>query len=150
MSTMYDAETKNRTIERLTKLVPDKKPLWGKMNVVEMLTHVNDGFRTPLRDRTPTPIGNFIMHTLGKFMILNMKIPKGAPTHPETNPHIKGTKPETFELEKQKLIALIDRFQDAKESSLAENHPVIGKMTHEKWGILMAKHVDHHFRQFGV
>jgi hypothetical protein len=150
MNTIYQSETKNKTIERLSNLKSDQKGLWGKMNVSEMLAHVSDGFRTPLEDRKPTPNGNFLMHSLGKFMVMNMPFPKNAATHPETDPQNKGTKPESFEKEKQKLITILDRFQQSKNGTLAKTHPTLGKLSHEQWGKLMTKHVDHHFRQFGI
>ena len=29
-------------------------------------------------------------------------------------------------------------------------HPFFGPMTDEEWGILIHKHLEHHFRQFGL
>ena len=29
-------------------------------------------------------------------------------------------------------------------------HPIFGAFTHQQWGQLQYKHLDHHLRQFGV
>jgi hypothetical protein len=150
MSTIFQSEIKEKALERLAKLKPEQKPLWGKMNAVEMVSHVNDTLKAPLGDIKPEPLGNFFMHTLGKFMVLNLPFPKSAPTHPEYNKHTKGRKPDAFDIEKQNFALLINRVHNSKEGSLAGEHPNVGKMSHDDWGKLMTKHIDHHFRQFGI
>jgi hypothetical protein len=29
-------------------------------------------------------------------------------------------------------------------------HPAFGRMSHRAWGVLGYRHLDHHFRQFGI
>jgi hypothetical protein len=56
-----------------------------------------------------------------------------------------------FDQERERLSKLIDKFASGGAAGCTNNpHSFFGKMTPEEWAILMYKHIDHHFRQFGV
>jgi hypothetical protein len=55
-----------------------------------------------------------------------------------------------FSNEKQKLSDLIDAFHARKNDDHWQPHPMFGDFTKEQWGQMQYKHLDHHFRQFGV
>jgi hypothetical protein len=56
-----------------------------------------------------------------------------------------------FESEKQKLTAMINKFQQGGPGKLSQDpHPFFGKLTVDEWDQLQWKHLDHHLRQFGV
>ena len=55
-----------------------------------------------------------------------------------------------FQSEKGKLLDLIDDFYAERNKEIWDPHPVFGKFTHDQWGMLQYKHLDHHLRQFGV
>jgi hypothetical protein len=40
MDSLFNAADNNSIQERINKLIPDAKPLWGKMNVSQMLAHL--------------------------------------------------------------------------------------------------------------
>lgn len=40
MGSLFNAEDNNSIRKRINKLTPDSKPLWGKMNVSQMLAHL--------------------------------------------------------------------------------------------------------------
>ncbi len=40
MKRLFDPEENNLIKERINKLTPDSRPLWGKMNVSQMLAHL--------------------------------------------------------------------------------------------------------------
>ena len=40
MDSLFNAEDNNSIQYRINKLTPDSKPLWGKMNVSQMLAHL--------------------------------------------------------------------------------------------------------------
>jgi transposase InsO family protein len=53
--------------------------------------------------------------------------------------------------ERERLCGLIDRFTAAgPEGCTTHPHSFFGRLTPEEWAILMYKHLDHHFRQFGI
>lgn len=37
---LFDPAVKHEIIVRINKLAPESKPLWGKMNVAQMLAHL--------------------------------------------------------------------------------------------------------------
>ena len=49
----------------------------------------------------------------------------------------------------QELFATTFSRLDGASHPLAR-HPAFGDLTHESWGVLLHKHVDHHLRQFGA
>jgi hypothetical protein len=149
MKTIYQQHVRQEILARLQKLSEDKKPLWGKMNAAEMLSHQNDAFRMFTGERELTDAGNFMLHTIGKFMVLNLPYPKNAKTHPEMNPKDKGSKPRSFTDEKADFTRLLEK-AGAVNNAGQRYHPVLGKLNHQQWGDHIAKHVDHHFRQFGI
>ena len=57
---------------------------------------------------------------------------------------------KNFQIEKGKLLELIDDFYAERNKDFWDPHPVFGNFTHDQWGMLQYKHLDHHLRQFGV
>ncbi len=55
-----------------------------------------------------------------------------------------------FDTEKQAIANLINALNDQRERNDWQPHPAFGKMTKDQWGKMQYKHLDHHFRQFGV
>ena len=41
-------------------------------------------------------------------------------------------------------------WQPSFRASLADDHPAFGRLTHGAYGVLITRHTDHHFRQFGL
>lgn len=58
--------------------------------------------------------------------------------------------PKIFQTEKSALIELIDAFYDERDKQQWDPHPSFGHFTHDQWGQLQYKHLDHHLRQFGL
>jgi hypothetical protein len=54
------------------------------------------------------------------------------------------------EIEKEKLSALVTKFHQYKDTTEWPLHPMFGKFTHEQWGKMQYKHLDHHLTQFSV
>ena len=146
---LFDDATYADTIERLEKLSPDAKALWGKMNVSQMLAHCKVAFRVPLTDK-PLPrmfAGRLIGWAIKSKLYNDSLWGKGLPTAPEFI--IKDER--DFDTEKKKLLALIREFHDrGPEGAGKYPHPFFGKFTKEQWGKSMWKHMDHHLRQFGA
>ena len=55
-----------------------------------------------------------------------------------------------FHIEKEKLLGLIDDFYAERNKEKWDPHPAFGQFSHDQWGMLQYKHLDHHLRQFGV
>jgi hypothetical protein len=141
-----DAE-KEALLSRINKLTPASKALWGKMDVAQMLAHLQLPILTAYGKHIPK--GSFMLRLIGplfKSMLWNNKPWKqGLPTDPT---FITSADPANFENEKSKLLDLLLQF--SPEALVAERHPIFGKFTKDNWSMATWKHIDHHLRQFGV
>ena len=52
MKNLLDKEATQEIIERIHKLTPASSAVWGKMNVSQMLAHVQETFKVPLSDKS--------------------------------------------------------------------------------------------------
>jgi hypothetical protein len=139
----------NELIERINKLTPETERLWGKMNVCQMLAHASIGVAAAVGEHysSRTLMGRIFGGIAKKITVNDKQFDKNLPTHPE---YIVEN-PEEFEVEKKKLIDLLQRMYDGGKTHITSNpHPFFGKLTPSEWGSLVYKHTDHHLRQFGV
>jgi len=137
--------------ERLATLGPDTPRLWGTMTSHEMLCHLSDSFRGMLRERpTSKAPSSALQRQLVRFIALHTPVPwpKGVPTRPEVNPHDQGTRPAVFEADRADMRELMHRF--AGPGSAYAEHPMFGALSRDEWMIWGYRHLDHHFRQFGI
>ncbi len=135
---------------RIADLKRDDLPLWGKMNVGEMLCHTADQIKLATGEIKADDRSKFMTRTVLKRLILmGMKAPKGkVETMPEVNPHLQGSKPVNFDSDRDYLLRKIQEFIgfDAKN---VQAHPTFGKLSKDQWGKLIYTHLDHHLSQFG-
>ncbi len=147
---MISQKNKSILISKLDKLSPDVMPLWGKMNVQQMLAHMNDAFKIALGMKDATDISNFftnkVMFPVAVYLVPSW--PKGSGTAKELNQEQAGTKPRDFYTELEFLKKMIDVFNEREESKI-KGHPMFGKITKQQWADLLVKHLNHHLRQFG-
>ena len=150
MKNLLEQNTKTEILERIDKLTPQTKAVWGKMNVNQGLRHMAMAFFIPTGELDPTPVNPPKMPKwLLKFFLLNVKPPKGgAETFKEMNMVTNGINPTDFEKEKANLKDLVNRFS-ASQQFIPESK-LAGKFNEENWGKLNYNHTDHHLRQFGV
>ena len=68
------------------------------------------------------------------------------------NPTRMLARGDSAELEAEKKIfaELVQRVGARKGATDWPEHPAFGVMSERDWGVLGFKHVDHHFKQFGV
>ena len=144
---LFDASVKQEIIDRIHKLTPNTKQLWGKMNVSQMLAHVQ--MPIYIAYGTHQPKGSFLLRLIGplfKSKLWDEKPYKqGLPTDPTFV--MTGSEKE-FEKERSAILELVHKFNS--ENIIGEQHPVFGKLTKENWSKATWKHLDHHLRQFGV
>ena len=144
---LFEPAVKNEIVNRINRLSPQSKPLWGKMNVAQMLAHLQ--LPIGIAYGTHQPKGSFLLRLIGplfKSSLWNEKPwKKGLPTDPT---FIMEGQSKDFDKEKAALLELIGRFSES--AIVLDKHPVFGKMSKENWSKATWKHVDHHLRQFGV
>jgi hypothetical protein len=149
MKTLYDREVCEEILQRIDKLSPDTKALWGKMNVTQMLAHCGAGMDMAAGriNADQTLIGKMIGRFFKSLYTNDKPFGKGTPTITEL---IKNDAVD-FEKEKNNFKKLLQEFSEGGlEKCTTHPHPFFGKLNPEDWGIGIYKHSDHHLRQFGV
>ena len=136
---------------RLATLTPDTQRRWGTMTSHEVVCHLSDSFRGMMRERaTSKAPSSAIQRQVVRFVALHTPLPwpHGVPTRPEVNPHDKGTRPGVFESDRAALRDLMHRF--ARPGVTYAEHPMFGTLSRREWMLWGYRHLDHHFRQFGI
>lgn len=146
MALIHDASTRSNIEQRIRALRPDSRGRWGKMTVDQMVWHCNQAVALSLGQITIGPGFPPLPAGLLKFIVLRLPWVKGAPTHPDFV--AKAT--YDFDAERDRLLDLISRLAATPLDSEWPRHPAFGPMTGREVSQLMAKHLEHHLRQFGA
>ena len=148
MNNLYNQNDVDGILQRLQNLQSDSPRQWGKMNVDQMLAHLNVALETAmgLRSQKRAFIGRIFGPLVkGKFL-KPTPMDKNGPTAKE----YIITESKDFDEEKAKAINLVETFyKNGPEKCTKDPHPFFGKFTPEEWAILQWKHFDHHLKQFG-
>lgn len=147
MRSVFEVDVFEELNARLDRLGVESRAQWGKMNVGQMLTHVNTPLEGQLGKVQSDEKGNFLFRLLFKKMLYSDK-PFGR--NLPTAKSFVITDVRDFEREHARLKA---NLLEAKEKGLKGSwarHPAFGVYTPAQHGMMIYKHLDHHFRQFGV
>ena len=149
MSTLANAASRDACLARLEKLQPSATGQWGRMNARQMVCHLNDSFAVAAGKKYASPKTNLLQRSLVKWIALRTSFPwpHGVPTRPEIEQGRGGTPPAEWERDCTELRRWITEFGTLETFGA---HPVFGPMSRGDWLTWGFKHVDHHFRQFGV
>ena len=147
MRSLFDQGAYESISQRLDRLSATTNPQWGKMSSAQMLAHCRLSLQVPLGELKP-PIG--FMTLLGKMMKGRVLGPKPFGKNSPTAPAFKVTDQKEFVAEKEQFIVKLTALTKGPSSVKHDIHPFLGKMQTEEWGTLHAKHIDHHFSQFGI
>jgi hypothetical protein len=150
MIQIFEENDKNELITRSNQLTNESQAQWGKMDVSQMLAHCNVAFEMVYENIHPKPgaIKQFMLKLFVKSIVVGDKpYQKNGRTAPE---FIISSEKE-FEKEKKRLINYIN-----KTYELGSNHfegkdsHSFGKLSKKEWNNMLVKHLDHHFKQFGI
>lgn len=146
--TIWDASVRSAMIDRAGRLKDNTKPAWGKMNASGMMAHLNDSYRMALGDLKVKSKNLPLRYPVIKQLVVYaLPFPKGAPTAPELIARCDGA---VLADEHRAYAELISRLGAVREGATLVDHPAFGSLTHRAYGVLIARHTDHHFRQFGL
>jgi hypothetical protein len=147
MKTLFDKATQEELSQRFEKLTSESKSQWGKMSVGQMLAHCTAAMQVPVGDLKLKRTALSLIGWMFKGMIVSEKpFSKNSPTAPE----FLMRDDHTFDAEKQRFVTVYNKLTQGASVITCYKHPFFGKMSTEDWGLLMYKHLDHHFQQFGV
>ena len=146
---LFDPAGLGAMLARLDRLRPDATRQWGRMSAAQMLAHCQQPLRVALGDLLlkRSVIGWLFGRMAKKKLLAPEPWKPGLPTAPE----FKITDARDFDREKAGLAALVQRFGTTGPAGLTRlPHPFFGPLSTEEWQALQWRHLDHHFRQFGV
>ena len=148
MKTIWETGRQQEIRDRVARLRPDARGVWGKLSAPAMVCHLADSLKMALGDLPVAPKHMPIRYPpLKQFIIYVAPFPKSAPTAPE----LLTRSPAAWQADLSELQALVDRLvARGRESSPWPEHPAFGKLSHRAWGVLTYRHMDHHLRQFGA
>lgn len=149
MKSLFNPSDNKEIIERLNRLTPDAKSVWGKMNVSQMLAHAQAPLRVAFGElKLKRTLTGFLFGPIAKRK-LSTEVPwqRNMPTDKN---FVVGEQ-RNFEEEKKKLASLVQRFALSGPGGIvSDTHPFFGKLSVNEWDRLMWNHLDHHLRQFGA
>lgn len=150
MKTLEKSDCLKEILDRIAKITPTSKRLWGSMTPQEMLCHLADSTECAFGRGASVPTDSAFKQAFFKFIALKLPIkwPQGIKTRSAFDPRREGTKPTDFEADKARVTHLIKQLAEAKNIPSEIQHPFLGSLTTlewKRWGYL---HADHHLRQF--
>ena len=147
MKSIFEESTYNEIKSRMKNLNEDSKANWGKMNIGQMVWHCQGPLNIILEKNDYGMKPSWFAKMFFKKSLYNDKAwRKGLPTAK----FLKTSDTKDFNTEKVELENLIDETFSHKDKEEWNPHPAFGYFTKSQWGQMQYKHLDHHFRQFGV
>ena len=148
MGTLFEPADRERMLERLARLAPDRRPLWGRFTAPQMVCHLSCSFRQSLGELESGPPRGPLSHAPINWLVIHViPWPKAKAKSP---PEFLATTPTTWDADVNALRELIRRFGERGRDASWPPSRVFGRISGASWGVLHHKHLDHHFRQFGV
>ncbi|MGI9089971.1 MAG: DUF1569 domain-containing protein [Gemmatimonadaceae bacterium] len=146
MKSLWQVGDRQELVERLRRVGADHPARWGKMDAPQMVAHCADAVRMAL-GTLPVPSKRLPTRypPLKQILVYLLPFPKSVPTAPELIQRRAGD----WNTEVADLIRLMEELAARRPNDLAPEHPAFGTMSHNAWGVLGYKHLDHHLRQFG-
>ena len=147
---IFTKEIVTQLTGRINRLTPASTPLFGKMNVAQMLAHCNVTYEMVYEDKHKKPSGfaKFLLKAFVKKIVTNE-----VPYKPngKTAPQFLIVDERNFDQEKARLIAYIEKSKQHGETFFEqkESHS-FGKLNATEWNNMFYKHLNHHLGQFAV
>jgi hypothetical protein len=143
--------------QRLEALRPDTPARWGRFSAPQMVSHAiqSIGMMTGAVPVAAKKVPWAFSHAPVKHLLIYvLPFPKGLPTAPEllARAHVDGTSASEGPWnEERKAFALaLQSIPAVASKNEWPPHPAMGPLSGPQWGTLMYRHLDHHFRQFGI
>lgn len=149
-SNVFEADTLAKNKIRLELLTAETQPKWGKMDAAKMIAHLNVSYQIAKGEKKVklNPVMRFFLRTfLKKIVVGNKPFAKNS----KTAPYFLIADERDLEIEKKLLLDNM-KWVFNKGTSFFEGRPTesFGKLTSDEWSNLFQKHLDHHFKQFGI
>lgn len=142
----------NEFIPQLKTIDPNMQPLFGKMNVQQMIEHMGYSFRQASGLIPLAAVNNEeVTAKMYSFMMSDRPFKDNTP-----NPYLPdqpdAPKFDSIELAladlKKDMDLFFATFENNKEQRIL--NPFFGNLNFDEWVHLLHKHSLHHLRQFGI
>ncbi|MBA3829435.1 MAG: DinB family protein [Taibaiella sp.] len=143
---------RNDYIKVLSGIDPAAKPVWGKMNVQQMIEHINDYVRISSgKDVQPVVTPPEHIDKYHAFLATEKPFKENTPNVLMADTPVAVKHADT----KDAIIALqgeIDYLFEQLDNNrdIRTSHPFFGELNYEQTIQLLHKHATHHLRQFGI
>jgi hypothetical protein len=145
--TLWNDRDRRALDDRLIRLRPDARGLWGNFDAPRMLCHITDAVRSATGDVTCAPKQSPLRYApINSLVMFYLPWPKSAPTAPE----LLTRRPDAWDTEVARYRAAVESLIAHPKDGLWAVHAAFGKLSGAQWGRLLYRHTDYHFRQFGV
>lgn len=150
LKNIFDPQTTADFLTRLDNLSDTTIPKWGLMNASQMLAHLNVPYDLAYGVIDPG-FGKMTKLMLKWFVKPSVVGEKPYKKNTRTAPIFKIEGQRNFQEEKAKLTAYITKTEQlGKDHFEGRDYVSFGKMTAQEWSNLFSKHMEHHFKQFGI
>ncbi|MDB4292381.1 DUF1569 domain-containing protein [Maribacter sp.] len=146
MKSLFDTNTYEHILERIDNLSEDSERQWGKMTAGQMAWHCQFPVKIGVKNKKEGNGNLFVKLFFKKAMYNDKPWRKNLPT----SPALKAKEDKDLSSEKAKLKQLVIDFYNCRTRTEWNPHPLFGKLTHDQWGKVQYKHLNHHLTQFGV
>ena len=150
LPSIFTPEVGDQVIARINQLTPQSKPIWGKMNVAQMLAHCNVTYEMTFDHKHAKPNG-FARFLLKLFVKKTVVSETPYTKNSRTAPAFLIVDERVYETEKERLIQYIRKVYHMGAGAFEgkESHS-FGPLTSLEYNNMFYKHLDHHLSQFGV
>jgi inhibitor of KinA sporulation pathway (predicted exonuclease) len=142
---LYDADVYEEMLTRMSILTPGTQAVWGSMDVAQMLAHCSEVQDVYNGKPLDVPFWMLLARPIVRPMLLSEK---PFPKNLQTIDQFQVADPEEFDTQRERLINALRTMHAFGRRDL--NHKLMGRMTEAEVGWVTYRHLDHHFRQFGV
>ena len=149
MESLWNKNYQAVLLSRIEQLSENSPRKWGKMDVAQMLEHINIAYKNAIDEIKVAKHPMSILTSLKpirKLLIFGMPFQKNLPTAKE---YIIKT-PQNFKENKAAFIKTFEQITQKETANTFSSHPIFGELSYNEWGALLSKHLDHHLKQFGV
>ena len=148
---IYEISTSEGLQQRIDALSPMSQPIWGKMDVSQMLLHCAIRYK-PFITGKESAKASFIERLISRIFFKRMMTGESdmRRNRPTGKAFIVTGQPEFMRVRDnlKDAVALIPERGESFFEGL--EHPLFGRLSAREWSNLLYKHLDHHLRQFGV
>lgn len=148
---VFEVSTSEVLQHRIDTLSPMSQPIWGKMDVSQMLSHCAIPYKPFITGKEPAK-PSFMVRLISRIFFKRMLTGESdlRRNMPTAKAFMVTGEPEFMRVRDnlKDAVAIIpekgESFFDGRE------HPLFGRLSAREWSNLLYKHLDHHLRQFGV